>query len=379
MRSCSESRLESCCGSFVVTLRGVNSRAVTAPKEARNLYIDAHNHLLMSHAAWDGESPRVLPCDAIRARLETGRAGAVGLVVGGRRAFPHRAPESSWWGTLDALSQFWRGQSEAHRPLRILRTTEDVDRLSSELPSVLLSIEGAAPCFDTPLGDPIAALNILYQLGVRSIQPLGALPSPAFDAEGKDRASSPRLSSSGRKLIAEASRLGLVIDTAHLTGEEPAFAEILESASAPPIASHHSCRSLNGLPRALSDRAIRDIARVGGVVGIHSGSAYLTGSERHAAMTDLIAHIRHVAELVGADHVAIGTDYIDIARIPMDLPASTFMKGVGESGFMSQLADALNEEGFDDAERTRILSGNVRRLWHAALRSTNIVGTAAQC
>jgi len=107
------------------------------------MYIDAHNHLLMSHAVWDGEKPRVLPCDAIRARLETGRAGAVGLIVGGRRAFPQRAPESSWWGTLDALSQFWRGQAEAEQPLRVVRTAEDVDRLSSELPSVLLGVEGA--------------------------------------------------------------------------------------------------------------------------------------------------------------------------------------------------------------------------------------------
>jgi len=203
---------------------------------------------------------------------------------------------------------------------------------------------------------------------VRSIQPLGALPSPAFDT-GADPHGAPRLSPAGRKLVVEATRLGLVIDTAHLTGEAPAFDEILDASSTPPIASHHSCRSLSGSPHALSDEAIRALAEVGGVIGIHSGSAHLTGLERQATIVDLVAHIRHIAELVGVEHVAIGTDCIDIERIPMDLPPSTFMEGVGEPEFAGRLEDALAEEGFGEADRAGILHENVRRLWRTALGS----------
>ena len=332
------------------------------------MYIDAHNHLVMSYASWDKEEPRALPCDAIIARLEAGQVGAVGLIVGGRRSFPQRAPESSWWGTLDALAQFWRGQAEADPQLQILRSADDVDRISPGAPSVLLGIEGGLPCFETPLEDPIAALHLLVRLGVRSIQPLGALPSPAFDT-GVDLHGAPRLSPAGRKLVVEATRLGLVIDTAHLTGDDPAFAEILDISSTPPIASHHNCRSLSGSPQALSDAAIRALAEVGGVIGIHSGSVHLTGSERQATIVDLVAHIRHVAELVGADHVAVGTDFIDIERIPMDLPPSTFMEGVGEPEFAGQLEDVLAEEGFGEADRAGILHENARRLWRTALGS----------
>jgi len=93
-------------------------------------------------------------------------------------------------------------------------------------------------------------------------------------------------------------------------------------------------------------------------------------------MANLIAHIRHVAELVGADHVALGTDFIDIARVPMDLPASTFMERVGDAEFMEQLDVALAEEGFDEADRSQILCENVRRLWRAALQPKRSAGSA---
>ena len=338
-----------------------------APGRSNALYVDAHNHLLMSHAGWDGGQPRVLPCDEICSRLQAGDVGAVGLIVGGKRSFPQLVPKSSWWGTLDALAQFWRGQAAASRALRVIRSAEDVDRISPDAPGVILGIEGTSLLFDTPLEDPSAALHLLVRLGVRSVQWLAALPNAAFGAEANPQAPL-RLSAAGRELIAESNRLGLIIDVAHLTGDDPAFQEILDLSTSPPIASHHSCRALNESPRALDDEAIRAIAGAGGVIGVHSGSAYLTASGQQASPGDFLRQICHIVDLAGVDSVAVGTDYIDTARIPIDLPESTFMDGMRGPESLGLLNTRLAEAGFGDGECRKILGENVRRVWRASLR-----------
>jgi len=340
------------------------------------VFIDAHNHLLMSYAGWDGQEPRALPLGEILSRLREGNVGAVGLIVGGRRAFPQRDPTSSWRGTLDALAQFWRGQAAAANEFRVIRSAADIDRISADAPGLLLGIEGASLCFDSPLEDSIAALHLLVRLGVRSVQLLAALPNLVFDT-GADSASPPRLSRSGRALIAEANRLGLVIDVAHLAGDKPAFEEILNASSTPPIASHHSCRALNDSSRALDDDAIRLLADAGGVVGIHSGSAYLTQSGGQATLSAFIGQIRHVVDLVGIDHVAIGTDYIDASQIPIDLPASTFMEGMDGPESFGRIDGALAEAGFDEVERRKVLCENVLRIWRTGLESRSCAESTA--
>ena len=320
----------------------------------------------MSYAAWDGSEPRVLPCDKIYERLRKGHVRAVGLIVGGERAFAQLDPASSWWGTLDALAQFWRGYAAASHDLRVIQSADDLDRLSADSPGLLLGLEGVSPCFDTPLQDPIAALHLLVRLGVRSLQLLAATPSPAFDI-GADPEAPLRLSPTGYALIAEASRLGLLIDLSHLTGDQPAFEETISALTSPPIASHHSCRALGGSPRALDDDAIRAIAAAGGVIGIHTASGYLAPSGQQATMQDLIRQIDHIVDLVGIDYVAIGTDYIDATATPIDLPQSTFMKGMEGPESLERIDAALGESGYAKRERRKILCGNVLRVWRSAL------------
>ncbi len=335
---------------------------------------DAHNHLLMSHGGWDNGEPRVLPIGAMCERLRRGGISAVGLVVGGDRAFPRTEPSSPWLGTLDALAQFWRGHAEAPDDSVVLRAAEDLDRISVDCPGFLLGIEGLGPCFDAPMGDPVAALHLLARLGVRSIQLLGGEPSPAFETD-RESDGMPRLSSIGRALIAEADRLGMLIDLSHLSGDEPAFAEVLGLASTAPIASHHSCRTMNGEATALSDDAIRAIADAGGVVGLHTGSHALTGSERRGTVRDWFAHAEHVVDLVGDAHVGLGSDHIDAVTIPLDLPGALFMEGLAGPESFGMLDAALDEHGSDAEARARILGGNVLRVWRAALPKSSIPGS----
>jgi len=291
---------------------------------------------------------------------------AVGLVVGGDRAFPQTDAPSPWSGTLAALAQFWRGVSNSPDGPLVIRTAEDIDRIAIDRPGFLLGVEGVAPCFDTPLDDPIAALHVLAQLGVRSLQLLGGDPRPIFEPQAAPGAPL-HLSTCGREMIAEANRLGLLIDLAHLSGDEPAFEEIIRASTSPPIASHHACRALNGHAESLSDNAIRTIAGAGGVIGIHSGSQWLSHEDRQGRMSDFVDHFLHIAELVGTDHVGLGTDYVDARAVPMDLPDDLFMAGFVGSESSGMIAEALAERDFDETDRRKILSENVLRVWRSAL------------
>ena len=327
------------------------------------MIIDAHNHLVMSHGSWDEGSAYELPIEAIHDRLRRGDVAGVGLIVGGDRAFPEMNAGSSWQGTLRALGQVLRGLSRSAGGPSVVRSLGDLEPLSVEEPGLLFGIEGVTPCFDSAFDDPVTALHILAQLGVRSVQFLGGTPQPVFETGD----SSLRLSRVGRDLVAEAERLGMLIDLAHLGGDEPAFADLLDAVTTPPIASHHSCRAIAGLPRALSDDGIRAIASAEGVIGVNLGSGWLNADGRQGETDDVLRHVRHIVDLVGVEHVAIGSDHVDAEAVPRDLPDDLFLEGFAGPESLGRVAGALAGAGFDSDECDRILSGNVLRVWRSAL------------
>jgi len=327
------------------------------------MIIDAHNHLVMSHGSWGEGSSHELPIEAIHDRLRRGDVAGVGLIVGGDRAFPEMNAASSWQGTLRALGQVLRGLSRSAGGPSVVRTLDDLERLSVEQPGLLFGIEGVAPCFDSPFADPVTAVHILAQLGIRSVQFLGGNPQSVFETER----SSLRLSRVGRDLVAEAERLSMLIDVAHLCGDEPAFADLLDAVTTPPIVSHHSCRAITGLPRALSDDGIRAVASAKGVIGINLGSGWLNADGRQGTTDDVLRHVRHIVDLVGVEHVAIGSDHVDAEVVPQDLPDDLFLEGFEGPESLGQVADALAGAGFDSGERALILGGNVLRVWRSAL------------
>jgi len=111
------------------------------------------------------------------------------------------------------------------------------------------------------------------------------------------------LSDFGRAAIAEMNRLGVIVDVAH-SGQRTSI-EAARASARPVVASHTACAALHSHVRGKSDEVIRAIADTGGYVGICTLPAFLGGDGSLRAFLD---HICHAVRLVGADHVAIGTD-----------------------------------------------------------------------
>jgi len=111
------------------------------------------------------------------------------------------------------------------------------------------------------------------------------------------------LSDFGRAAIAEMNRVGVIVDVAH-SGQRTSL-EAARASSRPVVASHTACMALNRHVRNKGDDVMRAIADSGGFVGICTLPAFLGGNGTISAFLD---HICYAVRLLGADHVAIGTD-----------------------------------------------------------------------
>ncbi len=204
------------------------------------------------------------------------------------------------------------------------------------------------------------------------------------------------LSPFGREVVAEMNRLGVMIDVSHVSDDT--FFQVLELTRAPVIASHSSCRRFTpGWERNMSDEMIVALAENGGVLQINFGSSFLTqeayeqsgaffaavgafaqenGLERgdpaleefgeswweenprhYADLADVVAHIDHVVDLVGIDHVGFGSDFDGVGD---SLPA-----GLKDVSQYPNLLAALLDAGYSEEDVIMISSSNLLRVWEA--------------
>jgi membrane dipeptidase len=199
------------------------------------------------------------------------------------------------------------------------------------------------------------------------------------------------LSPFGEKVVDEMNRLGIMVDVSHVT--DATAEDVLARTEAPIIASHSSVRHFTpGWERNVSDELIQGIADTGGVVMITFGSSFLRaeyqeqddpireqmnahidsmGWPAHSreavtyeqqtrkenpigSVEDVADHIDHVVDLVGVEHVGLGSDFDGVFALPEGLQDA--------SGYPNLVAELLRR-GYTDEEIEKILGENVLRVW----------------
>ena len=157
------------------------------------------------------------------------------------------------------------------------------------------------------------------------------------------------LTALGRSVVQRMEQLGMVVDVAHASPS--VVSEVFAMATKPVIVSHGGVQATCPGPRNLTDDQLKALARTGGIIGIGFwDGAICEPTPAHAAQA-----IRHVANLVGVDHVALGSDWDGATTEPFDA------SGIG------LITDALLTEGFTPAEITKILRDNAVRVFRAVL------------
>ncbi len=224
--------------------------------------------------------------------------------------------------------------------------------------AAILHMEGAEA-----IGPDLAALDVLYAAGLRSIGPVwsretifGTGVPFRYPSDGDI---GPGLTKDGRKLIARAHARRMVVDLSHLN--ERGFWDVAEM-GVPLVATHSNAHTITPLSRNLTDRQLRAIGETGGIVGLNFATAFLRPDGRmrpEGALEWMPRHLAHMIDHAGEAHVALGSDF-DGGIMPEE---------IGDAGGLDALRDAMKDHGFDDALIERICHRNwldaLDRIWGA--------------
>ena len=157
------------------------------------------------------------------------------------------------------------------------------------------------------------------------------------------------VSSFGAKVIQEMNRLGIMVDLSH--AGEKSFYDALEISQTPIVCSHSSSRSLCDVPRNLTDDQMRALAARGGVAHTTLYHGFLR-KEGEADIMDAIAHLEHAIEVMGIDHVGLGTDFDGDGGI----------RGLADSSELINFTLQLLRRKYSEQDIAKIWGGNWLRV-----------------
>jgi membrane dipeptidase len=262
-------------------------------------------------------------------------------------ALAKRWPPATWRSLTARVLHFAaaadRFAARSGGAFRLVRTRDDLfaflaDRAEDpSLTAGVLSIEGAHALDDDP-----ANVDAVYDAGIRMIS-----PSHFFDtafggsAHGVEQGG---LTALGREMLTRMEARGVILDLAHAS---PAtIDDALSLATRPVVASHTGVKGVASGPRNLSDDQLAGIAATGGLVGIGFWDVASGGKE-----PEWIARsIAYAVECIGAEHVALGSDWDGAVEVPFD------------AAHVAVLTDQLLRVGLDEASIRLVMGENALRL-----------------
>ena len=229
--------------------------------------------------------------------------------------------------------------------------------------AVSFNIEGAHA-----IGAHVDLVELFYELGVRWMALVynrrNALGSGCHDADDTG------VTAAGRRLLAEMDRVGMIKDVAH-AGYRTAM-DVCVGSAVPVTISHSNPRALTDHPRCVPDDLMRECARTGGVLGISGIGIFLGNND--PSTPQLVRSIDYAVEVMGIEHVGIGTDYVfmDPATLTNLLRSEPHLWPRGfayednirmaQPEQFPELAEALLRRGYSDDALEKLLGGNFLRV-----------------
>lgn len=250
--------------------------------------------------------------------------------------------------------------------LMLVLNAKDAEKAGKENKiGCVLSIEGAAKWLDGKL----EVVYILHRLNHRLLgithgeggedpkmlqgaQSLYRLSTP--EERENDRKNSRGLTPFGIDVLKASNELGIVTDLSHIN--DKAFYDVLERSSLPPIMSHTAVYALCNHARCMTDDQIKALAAKGGAMGVAFAPQFIypEGGDK-ATIERFVDHIAYIADLVGVDYAAIGTDYDGLGKETVPV--------VPEVSQLPLVTKCMMERGFSEEEMRKIWGGNFLRIF----------------
>ena len=292
-----------------------------------------------------------------------------------------------------------RALAEQHPETWLLATSAaDIRRAASEGKiAALMGLEGGYA-----IDERLENVKRYYDLGVRYMSPAWSVSTSWAGSSGDDVGATRGLNEFGKDVVREMNRLGMMIDVSHVS--DPAFWDIVQTSTAPVVATHSACRAIADVPRNLTDDMISALAKTGGVVNVifypehlepgwsqkkkqvdveiatmvQEASAAEPGDVVHKKMARdrvrqreymrrlppvkvarIVDHIDHVVKLVGVDHVGLGSDFDGVQITTADLATVADLPN---------LTKELLRRGYTETDVSKILGGNMLRVMEQVQR-----------
>ncbi len=392
---------------FALLLSAQAQEVPRISEEARRLHqdafvLDGHLHMINRQLHLGGN---------IGDRVSDGQVDLPRMKEGGLDAF---------FMTLYVMEQYYPARYETRQTLRLVnmaldqieqnraavelaRNADDIAQINrAGKMAAVLDLEGG---FD--LDGNLDVLRALYRLGLRVVQ----LPAHNWSNEFADSCCAPArwhgLTDHGRAVVREMNRLGMLINVSHASDET--LAQALEVSTDPIVATHHGLRSLNDIPRNMPDDLLEKLAAKGGVIGFHIGNAFhnrrqfewlsthtgkpfwdtseVAANEARLPMAEIdrrlapqfplvearapddlllsvdewVGVVDRAIQLVGEDHVALGTDFDGGPTPP---------RGMRDVRDLAMVTDAMLRRGYSPERIRKFLGGNLLRVFRQVTSKT---------
>ena len=226
----------------------------------------------------------------------------------------------------------------------------------------------------TQFGRDLDNVDLFHKLGVRSAQI--TYNDQNWAGAGCKELGANGLSHFGREVVARMNKVGMLIDLSHSNMQT--MADTINASADPVIISHTACMAMHKNVRNTTDDNLRLLAQKGGVVGICQMRPFLT-TKRQGALADYFRHIDHAVKLIGAEHVAIGSDRDHrvvemtdayIAELKAEEGANfnaddwpLFIDELNGPQRMEVVWDGARKLGYASSDVEKIMGTNVRRIY----------------
>jgi len=373
-----------------VRQHGTMSAAELPPAAIRDLLaeavlVDGHNDLPWAArqlAAYDWDD---LDIAAVQPRVHTDiprlRAGGVGAQFWSVYVPATLSESEILTATFEQVAAVQEMTRRYPADLVAARTVEDV--VAAHRDGRIASLMGAEGGHS--IGGSLGVLRCLYVLGVRYLT-LTHNHNVGWADSATDEPDCGGLTDFGREVVAEMNRIGMIVDLSHTSADTMRAA--LAVSTAPVLFSHSSARAVCDSPRNVPDDVLAAMAAGGGTcmvtfvpqfvsqqcadwisdmlqdaaaegvdardyVGFKAFMATRGAQRPVATVADVVAHVEHVREVAGIDHVGLGGDYDGIDALPV---------GLEDVSCYPTLFAALAERGWSAAELRKLAGENALRV-----------------
>ncbi|KLE34385.1 dipeptidase [Aurantiacibacter luteus] len=242
-----------------------------------------------------------------------------------------------------------RAAEEAPDALHLVRAPADIDAVLAERDATgrpvgaLFSAEGLHN-----LEGDAANLQRLYDAGLRMAGLVHFFDNEV--AGSMHGVAKGGLTAFGRQIVPRMEDMGVIVDIAHCSHR--CVAEVLAMARRPVVSSHGGVQATCATNRNLTDDEIRGVAATGGVIGI----GYFDGAVCDTSPAAIVAAMRHVRDLVGADHVALGSDFDGSVTTAFD------------TSQLVQVTQALLDDGWSEGDIRKAMGLNALRVLREGIK-----------